>query len=168
MKLSNLAAAAALALAAYATPALAAVPAVGTKIFGPDGGEVGTVESVQPGAVVINTGTVTAALPEDAFGEGANGPSITMNKADLEAAVNAANQEAAAALAAALVEGADVYSSDAVLLGKVKSLEGDLVVVELASGPASLPRAQVALQGDKVTFLATAADVAAATGQGGD
>ena len=168
MKFSSLAAAAALALAGVAAPAFAAAPAVGAKIYGSDGGEVGTVTSVQPGAVVVDLGTLSAALPDDAFGEGANGPTITMTKAELAAAVTQANEQAAAALAAALVEGADVYSSDAVLLGKVKTVQDDLVVVERATGPVSLPRPQMALQGDKVTFLATAADVQAATAQGGD
>ncbi|MNC90750.1 hypothetical protein D3C83_68900 [compost metagenome] len=65
---------------------------------------------------------------------------------------------------------ADVYSTDSVMLGKVKEITADdLVVVELASGPASLPRQQMALQDGKLTFLATAADLeAAVAAQGGD
>lgn len=165
MKFSSLAVAAALALAGVSTPALAqsASLTVGAKIYGPDGAEVGTVEKVEGGAVVVNTGTLTAALPADAFGTSDKGATIGWNKADLEAAVTAANDRAKAELDAALVAGADVYSSDAVLLGKVKELAEDgSVVVELASGPAALPRAQMALQDAKLTFRATAADVQAA------
>jgi hypothetical protein len=180
MKFSSLAAAAALALAGLSTPAFAqdAALTVGAKIYGPDGAEVGTVEKVEGDAVVVNTGSLTAALPASSFGTGDKGATIGWNKADLEAAINSANGEAQAKLDAALVEGADVYSSDAVLLGKIKSLADDgSAVVELASGPVALPRAQMALDGDKLTFRATAADTlaaaAAATGgapaaQGGD
>jgi hypothetical protein len=169
MKFSSLAAAAALAFASLSAPAFAAGVTVGAKIYGPDGAEIGTVEKVEGDAVVVNTGNLTAALPADAFGESDKGPTLGWNKADLEAAINAANGDAKAKLDAALVAGADVYSSDAVLLGKVKELSADGVVVELASGPAALPREQMAMNGEKLTFRATAADVqaAAAAAKGG-
>lgn len=165
MKFSSLAAAAALAVAGLAAPALAqdAAIAVGAKIYGPDGAEVGTVESVQAGGVVINTGNLTAALPADSFGTSDKGPTIGWSKADLEAAITASNGAAQEKLAAALVAGAEIYSSDAVLLGTIKEVAADgSVVVELASGPAALPKAQMALNGDKLTFRATAAEVQAA------
>jgi len=171
MKLRTLAAAAALAVAGLSTTALAqAAPAVGTKIFGSDGAEVGTVASTDGTNVVINLGSVTAAMPASSIGEGEAGPTIGWTKAELVAAVNEANAQAEAALAAALVADAEVYSSDSVLLGKIKEVTADdLVVVELADGPASLPKQQMALQDGKVTFLATAADLeAAVAAQGGD
>jgi hypothetical protein len=170
MKLHTLAAAATLALASLATPAAAQDGvAVGTTIYGSDGAAVGTVERIDGPNVLVNTGAVTAALPSSTIGEGESGPVIGWTKGELEAAVNQANAEAAAKLAAALVEGAEVYSSDNVLLGKITSLEDKLVVVALASGPASLPKQQLAMQADKVTFLATAADLeAAVAAQGGD
>jgi preprotein translocase subunit YajC len=170
MKLHILAATAALALAGGSVPVLAQEGvAVGTTIYGSDGAQVGTVERIDGPNVLLNTGSVTAALPATTIGKGENGPVIGWTKTELEAAVNQANQEAAAKLAAALIEGAEVYSSDNVLLGKVTSIEENLVVIELASGPASLPKNQIALQTDKVTFLATAADLqAAVAAQGGD
>lgn len=172
MKFFTLATAAALALTTVSAPVMAqdAALTVGAKIYGPDGAEVGTIQSVNGEAVVVNTGNITAALPASSFGKSEKGPTIGWNKAELEAAVSAANQESAAELAAALVVGADVYSSDAVLLGKVQSIgEDGSVVVELASGPVALPGAQMALQNQKLTFRATAADVqtAAAAAQGG-
>jgi hypothetical protein len=170
MKLTTLLAAATLALTGTITPALAQDGvAVGARIYGPDGSEVGTIEGIEGGNVLVNTGSLTAALPADTLGEGADGPTIGWTRAELEAAVSEANQEAAEKLAAALVEGAEVYSTDDVLLGTVKAVESELVVVELASGPASLPKAQIAMQADKVTFLATAAALeAAVAAQGGD
>lgn len=178
MKFATLATAAALAVAGLSAPAIAqdAAISVGAKVFGPDGGEVGSIKSVDGDAVVLDTGNITAALPASSFGQGENGPTLGWNKAELEAAVTEANQKAAAELAAALVPEADVYSADSVLLGKVESVDGDNVVVALESGPVALPKAQLVMQADKLTFLATAADVqaaaAAATGgetaQGGD
>ncbi len=176
MKLSTLAAAAALAIAGVSTPALAqdAAVAVGATVYGPDGAEVGTVERVQGENVIVNTGNLTAALPASVFGEGDNGPTIGWNKAQLEAAVNEANQEAEAQLQTAFVPEADLYSSDGQLLGKIKSVDGDTFVVSLASGDFTLPKEQVTMQNNQLTFLARAADVAAAVaqtsseGQGGD
>jgi len=178
MKFSTLTAAAALAAAAIGTPAFAQDNGltVGGKIYGPDGAEVATIEQVQDGAIVINTGSVTAALPADAFGTGDNGPTIGWNKAELEAAINAANGHAQAELEAALVADTDVYSSDDMLLGKITEVSGDgNVVVELETGPVALPGEQMALADGKLIFRATAADVLAAaaaaageTSQGGD
>jgi hypothetical protein len=172
MKFATFAAAAALALAGVSTPALAQeAVAVGATIYGPDGAEVGTVEKVEGGNVVVNTGTLTATLPADVFGKGDKGATSGWNKAQLEAAVTEANQAAAAKLQAALVAGAEVYSVDGTLLGKIEKIEGDVVVLQRAAGPLSLPKPQIVLQDDKVTFPATAAAIeaaAAAQAQGGD
>ena len=150
IKFSTFAAAAALALAGVSAPALAqgAGVTVGATIYGPDGAAVGTIEQI----------------------EGDNGPTIGWNKADLEAAIAASEAEAQAALEAKLAAGAEVYSVDGVLLGTIESInEEGLIVVELASGPVALGKEQMTLQGDKLTFLATSADVeaAAAAAQGG-
>lgn len=169
MKFSTLAAAAALAIAGVSSAAFATDVAVGAKIYGPDGAEVGTVEKVEGGNVVVNTGSLKATLPTDVFGDGEKGATIGWNKAQLEAAVTEANQQAAAQLEAALVAGAEVYSVDGQLLGTVEKIDGGIVVVAREAGPLSLPQDQIAMQGEKVTFLATAADIeAAVAAQGGD
>jgi preprotein translocase subunit YajC len=173
IKFSTLAAAAALAVAGVSGPALAqdAGVAVGATIYGPDGGAVGTIEQVEGDNVVINTGNMTATVPASVLGDGDNGPTMGWNKADFEAAISAAEAEAQAALEASLQAGAEVYSVDGVLLGTIDSVNDEgLVVVELAGGPVALGKEQMTLQGDKLTFLATAADVeaaAAAAAQGG-
>src|SRR5690606_5286381 len=95
---------------------------VGTVILGTDGAQVGTIERVDGANVLVNTGSVTAALPASSIATGEKGATIAWTKAELEAAVNQANAEAAAQLAGALVEGAEVYSSDSVLLGTVESV----------------------------------------------
>ncbi|MBT2134281.1 hypothetical protein KK137_08055 [Croceibacterium sp. LX-88] len=168
MKFFPLAAASVLALAGLSASAFAA-PTVGATVYGPDGNEVGKIEQVTGGNVVIDTGNLKAAIPADTISDGEKGPTIGWNKADLEAAAGAANAEAGAALEAKLVGGTEVYSSDGIVLGKVNKVEGDLVVVDLKDGATSLPKKQMAVQADKLTFLATAADVEAAlAAQGGD
>lgn len=83
MKFKTLAAAAALAVAGVAAPAMAqdAGVTVGAKVYGPDGAEVGTIESVNGDAVVINTGNLSAALPADSFAPGDNGPTLEIGRA---------------------------------------------------------------------------------------
>ncbi len=163
MKFNHFAAAAALAIAGFSVSATAQI-AVGAKIYGPQGEEVGTVEQVDGGNVVVNTGTLTATLPQDVFGEGETGPTIGWNKAELEAAISAAEQEASAELDTALVAGAQLYSVDGVAVGSVESVGADgMVVVEHASaGSIQLPKDQMAMQNGQLTFLATAADLEAA------
>lgn len=170
MKFLNLAAATALALSTLvAAPAFAQAGVVaGAKVYGPDGNEVGAIEKIDGDNVTVNTGSLTATLPKEVFGAGEKGPTIGWNKADLEAAITAANDEAKAKFDAALVAGADLYSSDGILLGKITSVAEDgSVVAALEAGPATLKKEQMALSGDKLTFLATAADVRAATAQSG-
>ncbi|BBC73740.1 conserved hypothetical protein [Altererythrobacter sp. B11] len=166
MKLSHFAAAAALTLAGVSAPAFAqdAGVAVGATVYGPQGGQVGTVEKVEGGNVVVNTGSMTATLPANVFGKGENGPTIGWNKADLEAAITAEEQKKDAAFAAALIPGAQLYSVDSVLLGSVESIGADgLVVVNLVDADAvQLPKEQMTMQAGKLTFLATAADLKAA------
>jgi hypothetical protein len=170
MKLKSFAAAAALACAAFAAPALAQDAGVtaGATVYGPDGEAVGTIDKVEGGNAVVNSGSASAALPVDKFGKGEKGPTIGFTKAQFEAAVNAASAKSSEALAAALVAGADLYSSDGVLLGKVKTVSDDgNVVVDLPSGAFTVTKDQVALNGDKLTFRATKADVDAAVAKKG-
>lgn len=120
-------------LASPATAQTAGGPqlATGTVVFGPQGNEVGKIEQISGDVVVLNTGSLTAALPKTAFGKGQKGPQIMLTKAQLEEAVTAAQQQAAAKLDAALVPGAALASSDGVPVGKIKSLDADgQVVVE--------------------------------------
>lgn len=166
MKLKSFAAAAALACMTIAAPVLAqnSGVTVGATVYGPQGSVVGTVEQVDGTNVVINTGNLTATLPAEAFSAGESGPTIGWDKAELEAAITAAEQEASAALEAALVPGAQVYSVDGQVVGTVSEVnaEGMVVVQHTTAGPIQLPKDQMTMQGENLTFLATAADLEAA------
>lgn len=124
--------------AAPATTAAATpTPTVGAKVFGPDKAEVGTIEKVEGGNAVVNTGTQRATLPMTAFGANASGGLlISMTKAQLDSAVAAAEAQAASTMMASLTPDAPIKSSDGVLVGSVQKVEGDNVTIDLAEGSA--------------------------------
>ena len=155
-------------LAAAAIPAAAfAQVAAGATVYGPDGTAVGTVASVDAGTVMVDTGTYKAPLPENAFGKGDKGPTITVTKAQLDEMM--AQQVAAANTArdAELVAGAAVVSPKGAPLGTIKSVDGDAVVLESPSGAVALKREHFALDANGALIaLFTAEQVAAAAGAG--
>ncbi|WP_417591407.1 hypothetical protein [Parasphingorhabdus sp.] len=129
-----------------ATPALAqdAAPVVqaevGMKVFGPNGGEVGTVDSVSDGAVVVDTGKNKAALAPNAFGKAENGLSIMMTQADLDAAIDKANADAKAQLLAALTPGTEVKTvNGAAVIGTIQEVDAEYVTIEHDGQPVKLP-----------------------------
>ena len=73
------------------TAATATDLTVGAAVLDPQGGTVGTIESVDAQGVVVATGTVRARLPAASFGRNAQGLVISVTKAGLEAAVAARN-----------------------------------------------------------------------------
>jgi hypothetical protein len=136
-------------LATAAAPALAqtAAPAaqpqvevtVGANVYGPAGDVVGTVDKIEAGNAVVNTGKHTAALPTSAFGKNEKGLLLSMSKDQLDAAVEAAEAKAQGAVASALVVGAAVKSSDGQPMGTVKAISADgVVTIERAEGVFSL------------------------------
>ena len=170
MKFAKLAAATALALSSL--PALAAGPelAVGTTIYGPEGEVVGTVETIAEGIVTVDTGKHKAPLPADVFGTSDQGPTITVTQAQINAMLDEQIAAAAAQRDAALVAGAMVHTAGDLMLGNVKSVEGDDVVVEIETGPVAMKREHFAVNAngtlialftmDQIQAAAEAADSA--------
>lgn len=95
------------ATAAPAAPAASATVAAGQSVYGPQGEEVAKVVSVDAGNVVIDTGTNRATLPASALTAGDKGPTIAYNKDQLNAAIEAANNQAGAAAGAGAGAGAE-------------------------------------------------------------
>lgn len=167
MKFAKLAAAAAFAAAATFPAAALAQVTAGAKVYGPQGGEVGTVVSVDAGVVTVDTGTHKAPLPQDAFGKSDKGPTITVTKAQLDAMMAEQLAAANAARDAKLVAGAAVASPKGAALGTIKSVEGDAVVLDSSAGAVSLKREHFALDAQGALIaLFTAEQVAAAAGGG--
>jgi hypothetical protein len=168
MKLTKLVAASLLAMASapvavHAQAAANAGVAVGATVYGPDGGEVGKIESISGDNVVVNTGANHAALPSSSFAKGANGPLIGFTKVQLDAAIKQANDQAAAALQAALVPGAAVFGADDVQVGTIKQAKADgSVVLTGATGEFALPKEQFHMSAKGVAVAYTSADLAKA------
>jgi preprotein translocase subunit YajC len=145
-----------------ATPVIAqeAAPAVeaqaGMKVYGPNGGEVGTVDSVSAGAVVVDTGNNKAALATNAFAKAENGLSIMMTKADLDAAVEKAAADAKAQLLASLTPGAEVKSvTGAAVIGTIQEVDADYVTIEHDGQPVKLPVDAFMADADQVSITMT-------------
>jgi hypothetical protein len=148
MKFTKLVAASLLAMAAapvavHAQAAATPTLTVGATVYGPQGGEVGTIQSVSSGNVVVNTGTHSATLPAASFVSGEKGPMIGMNKADLDAAIEKAKQQVSANLDSALTPGASVASSDAAGVATIKQVNPDGAIVVTRNGTdIALPKNQ--------------------------
>lgn len=147
------------------TPALAqdAAPAVeakaGMKVYGPNGGDVGTVESVSDGAVVVDTGKNKAALATNAFAKAENGLSIMMTKADLDAAIEKAAADAKAQLLASLTPGTEVKSvNGSAVIGTIQESDAEYVTVEHDGQPVKLPVAAFMTQADGGVAISMTAD----------
>lgn len=126
-----------------ASPA-AAAPAselkAGTIIYDPDGGEVGTVESLAGEAVVVSTGTNKVTLSAKSFGVGPKGPVLGMTKSQLDTAATAAAAQTATALKSKLVPGAVVHGVGGTnVVGTVKDAAETTVDVTTTRGEVRLP-----------------------------
>lgn len=61
----------------------------GATVHDPNGGTVGTIESVEGETAVLSTGTVRVGVPLSAIGKSDKGLTIAMSKAEVEAAAAA-------------------------------------------------------------------------------
>ncbi|MDE1466313.1 hypothetical protein [Aurantiacibacter sp. D1-12] len=158
--------AAAAAAIAFSTPAMA--QDAGVEIVGNDDVVIGTIDSNDGTNAVLNTGTYEIPLPVESFAEREGVWTMNMTKTDLEAAwanvLAQAEAEAAVALAAAMVEGAEVTSADAMALGTVSSVnETHVVIASEANALVTLPKTLFALDADgAVVVMANHADIMAA------
>ena len=71
--------------------ATAADVRAGVSVLDPQGGVVGTVESVDAEGAVVSTGSVRARMPISSFGRNDRGLVISMTRSELEAAAAARN-----------------------------------------------------------------------------
>lgn len=113
---------------------------VGAVVYDPQGMEAGKISGVADNLVTIDTGAHKAALPKNAFSTSAKGLTVTVTKAQIDEQVSAAMAQAAAALDAALVPGAEVRGKAGTVVGNIKEVNGDQVVVDRPAGPVSLAK----------------------------
>jgi len=136
MKIAKLAlAAAALTTTAAVAPGVAvaqeaaASVAAGTTVYGNDGAEIGTVETVDGETAILVVDGMKAPVPAAAFGTGENGATLNATKAQIVGMLQAAQQEAMAKRDAALVVGAEAVTAKNAPLGTVLEIEGDNVII---------------------------------------
>lgn len=148
--------AAAPAAATAPAPATAAVTA-GATVVDTTGAAVGTIESVSGANAVLSTGTVKAAIPVASFAKGPNGLVVGITKADLEAKVAAATKPVDIAV------GMAVSGPGGAAVGKVDSVNGELVTVATANSKAQLPKTAFAQGPNGLVIGMTAEQIDAAT-----
>jgi hypothetical protein len=142
--------------------ATAADIVAGTKVFDSQGVEIGQIEAVQGDNVVIAAGANRATLAKSAFAKAAAGVSVNATKAQLDAAVADASAKAGASLDTALVANAEVKSQDGAVVGTVKQVQGDQVILDRPDGAVSLTRQFFAADASGLTLRMTAAQLDAA------
>jgi hypothetical protein len=140
----------------------AAHVAAGATVYVPQGGTVGTVEKVEGGNAVVNTGAHTVALPLDKFAAGDKGPVISVTKQALDDLAAQADADSGAKLTAALVAGASVVDSAGAALGTIDKVDGDNIVLKTEKGPVTLTRKYFALNNGALSALVTKDQVLAA------
>ncbi|SMF73672.1 hypothetical protein [Allosphingosinicella indica] len=130
---------AALAFGGLTAPAIAqdaaapaAVPQItaGMAVKDPQGGAIGTIESVDGANVVLKTDRHQVRLPNNAFAAADGGLVMGMTLAEVNAAVDQSMAQAANAVAV----GATVYGSGGGTVGTVTEKDDQFATVKLASG----------------------------------
>lgn len=122
--------------------------AVGSIVYGADGGEIGTVLAAEGGTVVLDVDERAVPIPGDAISAGEMGATINITKTDLIAQFDQQMAAFEAALDTALTAGTAVQTADGQTLGTVQEASGDAVVVDSADGPLTLPRQMMTLDNE--------------------
>jgi len=144
--------------------ATATAPTVGTTIYDSAGVALGTVASITPQAIVINTGSAQVPVPPASVGKTDKGFAMAMTKADLDAAVASSQAQAKAAVQAKLTPGTSVSGLNGATLGTIKAADAQIVTMTTAKGDVKLPIAGFSADASgKIVAGITAEQLAAAT-----
>ena len=135
--------------------AQAAGVAAGATVYDPQGGTVGTIDKVENGNAILNTGAHTVALPLDKFATSEKGPVISVTKQQLDDLASQAEGQSAAQVDAALVAGAAVVDNAGVALGTIDKVDGDNIVLKTEKGAVTLTRKYFTLNNGALTALVT-------------
>jgi len=148
--------------------ATATAPTVGATIYDSAGVSLGTVASITPQAVILNTGTAQVPVPPASIGKTDKGFAMAMTKADLDAAVAASQAQAQAAVKAKLTAGTAVAGLNGATLGTIKSADSEFVTLTTTKGDVKLPIGGFSADASgKVVAGITAEQLAAATAGAG-
>ena len=140
-----------------AAPAGAQTIQVGAAVKDPQGGDVGTVESVDGEFVVVRTDRHAARLPVSSFTPTAEAVLFGLTRDQLNSQIDQALAQAQQAVAV----GAMVHDRDGAPIGAVESVDAETVTFKLGEQPIRLPRASVAPGANGLRIGATLAELQA-------
>jgi hypothetical protein len=123
-----------------AAPAGAQTIQVGATVKDPQGGDVGTVESVDGEYVVVRTDRHAARLPVSSFTPTEEAVLFGLTRDQLNSQLDQAIAQAQQAIAV----GAMVHDRDGAPIGAIESADAESVTIKLGEQPIRLPRASVA------------------------
>jgi preprotein translocase subunit YajC len=115
-------------------PAADATKWVGMTVLDPNGGTVGTVQSVKDGIVVLKTNRLDASLPTASFTFQQGKLYFGMTQQQLNAEIEKTLAAEQATLEAAMDVGATVKGSGGNPVGTIVSADNDFVTIKLLSG----------------------------------
>ena len=151
--------------AALAQDAVEVQVAAGTTVYGPEGNEVGTIESVAEGIATLDTGKHKVGLPLDRFGANAEKQTtVAVTRDQLNQMMDEQLAQAAAQLDAVLVSGTPVVDVNGTALGAVGAVEGEEVTVETEWGAFALKKENFVAGEGTVTAQVMADQVKSALG----
>jgi hypothetical protein len=148
--------------AAQEAPTAASMMKAGTAIVDTAGNAVGTVASVSDGNAIVDTGTHKIAIPGSSFGATGDKLLLAATMAQLNAAAEGAAAAAKAALAAAMVPGAEIRGDAGTVIGSIKSVEGDIILVTTPDGDVRVPSAGFSKTSQGLVLNMSATDFATA------
>ncbi|WP_129792830.1 hypothetical protein [Sphingosinicella sp. CPCC 101087] len=140
-----------------AAPAGAQTIQVGATVKDPQGGEVGTVESVDSEFVVVRTDRHAARLPVSSFTPTEEAVLFGLTRDQL----NSQLDQAIAQAQQAIQVGAMVHDRNGAPIGAIETTDAETVTVKLGEQPIRLPRSSVAPGQNGLRIGATLADLQA-------
>ena len=144
-------------LSAQPAFAQAASITVGTVVKDTQGGNVGTVTSVDGEYLVVKTDKHEVRLPKVSFTATAEGALFGMTQAQLNAEVEKSVIDPATLLKA----GAQVRDTAGGVVGTIEAVEAELATIKLPSASVKLPVASFAADSEGLVIGATAAELEA-------
>lgn len=131
---------------------------LGATVIDDAGGEVGTIIAISGDTVTLRTDRHEARLPVTAFRPTATTVRFGMTRAELNAAVEAAEARAEAAFAV----GSPVRDRNGVTVGTVSGIDAEMVTIRLAAGRVRVPRDGLRATRQGLAIGATLAELQAA------
>lgn len=132
----------------------------GATVTDPDGGEVGTIVSVEGDVVVLRTDRHEVRLPAAALRATETGAVAGVTREQLNTQVDQAQAQAQAAF----VVGATVNDRDGAVVGPVQEITADTVTIQFRGQPIRLPRDSLVAREGGLVMGASVAELEAQLG----